>query len=89
MPRQKPKSKRQTLHKKHAIEKKVGQHKQKMRKLAKKYPEIRKKLKKDPGVPHLLANKEELIKKYENALRKKEEEKLAAKEQRKNAQNGN
>ena len=46
MPRQKPRSRRQTLHKKHSIEKKIGQHKQKMRRLAKKHPEIRKKLKK-------------------------------------------
>ena len=87
MPRQKPKSKRQTLHKKHAIEKKVGQHKQKMRKLAKKFPEARRKLKKDPGVPHLYPLKEELIQKYENALRKKEEEKQAQREQKKSGNN--
>lgn len=84
MPRQKPRSRRQTLHKKHSIEKKIGQHKQKMRRLAKKHPEIRKKLKKDPGVPHLHPLKEEFIQKYENALKRKEEQRLAQKEQRKN-----
>ncbi|BFU23001.1 GTP-binding protein [Entamoeba histolytica] len=84
MARSKPRNKRQTLSKKHSIEKKIGRHNQKMRRLAKKFPEARKKLKKEPGVPHLYPFKEELIHKYENALKKKQEDKIAARDARKN-----
>ncbi|ELP88358.1 hypothetical protein EIN_227910 [Entamoeba invadens IP1] len=80
MPKIKPKNHHQKLSKKHSIEKKIGQHNQKMRRLAKKFPEIRRKIKTDPGVPHLCALKEQLVEKYENALKRKVEAKEQARE---------
>ena len=89
MPKIKPRSKRQTLSKRHSIEKKIGRHNQKMRRLAKRYPEARKKMKKDLGVPHLCPLKEELIKKYEEARLQKQQEKLMAKEAKKTEKKAN
>ena len=88
MAKLKQRSKRQTLHKKHAIEKKVRAHNRKMRKLAKEIPESRRLKKKDPGVPHLYPFKEELVRHYEQARERKLEEKREAKEARRAAKAG-
>ncbi|KAL7713488.1 GTP-binding protein [Entamoeba marina] len=79
MPKVRPKNKRQKLSKKHAIEKKIAQHNKKMKKLAKQFPESRRKIKKDPGIPHLYPFKEDLIRKYEAATNRKEQKMKEAK----------
>ncbi|GAB1219861.1 hypothetical protein ENUP19_0044G0037, partial [Entamoeba nuttalli] len=48
--------------------------------LEKKFPEAQKKLNKEPGVSHFYPFKEELIHKYENILKKKQEEIITAKD---------
>ncbi|PKS06417.1 hypothetical protein jhhlp_007165 [Lomentospora prolificans] len=70
----KPKSKRGTSRLRHKIEKKSAAKQRKDRKLAKKNPEWRSKLKKDPGIPNSFPYKEKVLQEIEeNRLRKQEE----------------
>ncbi|KAL2020898.1 hypothetical protein VTK56DRAFT_7889 [Thermocarpiscus australiensis] len=72
----KPKSKRTPVRLRHKIEKASAAKQRKARKLAKKNPEWRSKLKKDPGIPNLFPYKERLLHKIEeDRARRKEEEK--------------
>ncbi|RGP59791.1 nuclear gtp-binding nug1 [Fusarium longipes] len=81
----KPKSKRTPVRLRHKIQKASAAKQKKERKLAKKNPEWRTKLKKDPGIPNLFPYKEKLlqeieenrIKKAELAQRRKELTKAA------------
>merc|ERR1712000_623120 len=77
MPNKKPKSKRTTLHQKFKVEKKVRQHHKKQRREAKRNPGLRKKIKKDPGVPNLHPLKSQILSQY--AARK---EKIAAEQEK-------
>jgi len=61
----KPKSKRGTVRLRHKIEKASAAKQKKQRKLAKKNPEWRSKLKKDPGIPNLFPYKEKLLQEIE------------------------
>ncbi|KAJ3415210.1 Guanine nucleotide-binding protein-like 3 [Chytridiales sp. JEL 0842] len=60
------------------IKAKVNEHNRKLRKEAKKNP-IKKKLKKDPGIPSLFPYKEKLLHQIEETKKKAAEEKLQAK----------
>ncbi|KAF2077292.1 hypothetical protein CYY_001417 [Polysphondylium violaceum] len=75
-------SKRQSLHKKHKVEKKVAEHRRKIRKLARDNPKLTKS-KKDPGIPNLWPFKEEMLHKIEMAKQKASDEKKKKKELRK------
>ncbi|KAL2269978.1 hypothetical protein VTJ83DRAFT_2162 [Remersonia thermophila] len=70
----KPKSKRRTTRLRHKIEKKAAAKERKQRKLAKKNPEWRSKLKKDPGIPNLFPYKERLLHKIEEDRERRKEE---------------
>ncbi|KAH6619815.1 P-loop containing nucleoside triphosphate hydrolase protein [Chaetomium sp. MPI-SDFR-AT-0129] len=71
----KPKSKRTPVRLRHKIEKASASKQRKARKLAKKNPEWRSKLKKDPGIPNLFPYKEKLLHQIEEErIRKKEEQ---------------
>ncbi|TWU77995.1 hypothetical protein ED733_006138 [Metarhizium rileyi] len=61
----KPKSKRSTTRLRNKIEKASVAKQRKQRKLAKKNPEWRSKLKKDPGIPNLFPYKEKLLQEIE------------------------
>ncbi|CAK7268099.1 nuclear GTP-binding protein nug1 [Sporothrix epigloea] len=72
----KPNSKRQPVRLRHKIEKAAAAKQKKDRKLAKKNPEWRSKLKKDPGIPNLFPYKEKLLQQIEDTrIRKQEEQK--------------
>jgi nuclear GTP-binding protein len=66
-------SHRRSLHDKYKIIKKVKEHRRKMNKLTRKNPEMKKKLKKDPGIPNLWPFKEKLIKQAEKRIEQEEE----------------
>jgi nuclear GTP-binding protein len=66
-------SHRRSLHDKYKIIKKVKEHRRKMNKLARKNPEMQKKLKKDPGIPNLWPYKEKLIKQAEKRIEQEED----------------
>jgi nuclear GTP-binding protein len=70
----KPKSKRVSVRLRHNIEKASAAKQRKNRKLAKKNPEWRSKLKKDPGIPNLFPYKEKILQEIEEKRRNKEEE---------------
>ncbi|GAB1311101.1 nuclear GTP-binding protein nug1 [Madurella fahalii] len=71
----KPKSKRTPVRLRHKIEKASAAKQRKQRKLAKKNPEWRSKLKKDPGIPNLFPYKEKLLHQIEeDRARRKEEQ---------------
>ncbi|KIW06827.1 uncharacterized protein PV09_02507 [Verruconis gallopava] len=70
----KPKSKRQPVRLRHKIEKASAAKHRKNRKLAKKDPTWRTRLKKDPGIPNLFPYKEKLLQEIEEKKRLKEEE---------------
>ncbi|KAI9222031.1 P-loop containing nucleoside triphosphate hydrolase protein [Blastocladiella britannica] len=57
----KSKSKRSTCKQKYKIERKVREHHRKLRKEAKKNPNARSKVKKDPGIPNLWPFKQQLL----------------------------
>lgn len=61
------KSKRITCRQKYKIRKKVAESHRKARKEAKKNPDLRKKMRKDPGIPNLWPFKEKLLQKIEEA----------------------
>ncbi|KAI9172081.1 Nuclear GTP-binding [Paramyrothecium foliicola] len=83
-----PKSKRQTSRLRHKIEKASAAKQKKQRKLAKKNPEWRSKLKKDPGIPNLFPYKEKLLEEIEEKRLKKAEEAQKRKELAKAAKTG-
>ncbi|KAK4101683.1 hypothetical protein N658DRAFT_448808 [Parathielavia hyrcaniae] len=70
----KPKSKRTPVRLRHKIEKASAAKQRKARKLAKKNPEWRSKLKKDPGIPNLFPYKEKLLQQIEQTRLRKQEE---------------
>ncbi|KAK5652549.1 hypothetical protein OQA88_10310 [Cercophora sp. LCS_1] len=71
----KPKSKRTPVRLRHKIEKASAAKQRKARKLAKKNPEWRSKLKKDPGIPNLFPYKEKLLQQIEeDRVRRKEQD---------------
>lgn len=75
-------SHRRSLHDKYKIIKKVKEHKRKMNKLARKNPEMKKKLKKDPGIPNLWPFKEKLIRQAEKRIEQEEEMRINLREKR-------
>ncbi|KAF5530593.1 nuclear GTPase [Fusarium mexicanum] len=84
----KPKSKRTPVRLRHKIEKASAAKQKKERKLAKKNPEWRSKLKKDPGIPNLFPYKEKLLQEIEENRIKKAEEAQRRKELAKAAKTG-
>ncbi|KAF4340048.1 nuclear GTPase [Fusarium beomiforme] len=84
----KPKSKRTPVRLRHKIEKASAAKQKKERKLAKKNPEWRSKLKKDPGIPNLFPYKEKLLQEIEENRLKKVEEAQRRKELAKAAKTG-
>lgn len=84
----KPKSKRGTTRLRHKIEKASVAKQRKQRKLAKKNPEWRSKLKKDPGIPNLFPYKEKLLQEIEEKRLKKAEDAQKRKELAKAAKTG-
>ncbi|ERS98443.1 nuclear GTP-binding protein [Sporothrix schenckii 1099-18] len=85
----KPKSKRQPVRLRHKIEKAAAAKQKKDRKLAKKNPEWRSKLKKDPGIPNLFPYKEKLLHQIEETRLRKLEETKRRRELAKAARTGN
>lgn len=69
-----PRSKRQPVRLRHKIEKASAAKQRKAKKLAKKNPEWRSKLKKDPGIPNLFPYKDKILAEIEEARRRKAEE---------------
>ncbi|KAF2120963.1 P-loop containing nucleoside triphosphate hydrolase protein [Lophiotrema nucula] len=70
----KPKSKRVPVRLRHKIEKASAAKQRKARKQAKKNPEWRSKVKKDPGIPNLFPYKDKILQEIEEKRRLKEEE---------------
>ncbi|KAI4601379.1 hypothetical protein KJ359_012571 [Pestalotiopsis sp. 9143b] len=70
----KPKSKRTTVRLRHKIEKASSSKQRKARKEAKKNPQWKSKLKKDPGIPNLFPYKEKILEEIEEGRRRKQEE---------------
>ncbi|KAL6878635.1 P-loop containing nucleoside triphosphate hydrolase protein [Trichoderma novae-zelandiae] len=84
----KPKSKRTTTRLRNKIQKASAAKQRKDRKLAKKNPEWRSKLKKDPGIPNLFPYKEKLLEEIEQKRAKKAEEAQRRREMAKAAKTG-
>ncbi|KAM9977906.1 hypothetical protein ACTFIR_011783 [Dictyostelium discoideum] len=74
-------SKRQSLHHKHKVLKKVAEHHRKVKRFAKQHPELNKS-RKDPGIPNLWPFKEDMLNKIEQQKQKASEEKKNKKEKR-------
>ncbi|KAI9739010.1 MAG: hypothetical protein M1818_005324 [Claussenomyces sp. TS43310] len=70
----KPKSKRTPVRLRHKIEKAGAAKQRKARKEAKKNPEWRTRLKKDPGIPNLFPYKDKILAEIEDSRRRKAEE---------------
>ncbi|KAI4115034.1 MAG: hypothetical protein LQ345_004290 [Seirophora villosa] len=77
----KPKSKRTPVRLRHRIEKASAAKQRKQRKLAKKNPEWRSRLKKDPGIPNLFPYKDKILHQIEEKKRLKEEEVIRRREE--------
>ncbi|KAK0392337.1 hypothetical protein NLU13_1833 [Sarocladium strictum] len=84
----KPTSKRGTSRLRHKIEKASSAKQKKQRKLAKKNPEWRSKLKKDPGIPNLFPYKEKLLEEMEENRQRKAEAAQKRREMAKAAKTG-
>ncbi|KAG8416776.1 nuclear GTP-binding protein nug1 [Metarhizium acridum] len=84
----KPKSKRGTTRLRNKIEKASAAKQRKQRKLAKKNPEWRSKLKKDPGIPNLFPYKEKLLQEIEEKRLRKAAEAEKKREMAKAAKTG-
>ncbi|RCI07830.1 hypothetical protein L249_5775 [Ophiocordyceps polyrhachis-furcata BCC 54312] len=84
----KPNSKRGTTRLRHRIEKASAAKQRKQRKLAKKNPEWRSKLKKDPGIPNSFPYKERLLEEMEQKRMMKAVEAQAKRELAKAAKTG-
>ncbi|KAK4507712.1 hypothetical protein PRZ48_001447 [Zasmidium cellare] len=76
----KPKSKRVPVRLRHKIEKASANKQRKQRKEAKKNPQWRSRLKKDPGIPNLFPYKDRVLAEIEESKRKKAEEQERRKE---------
>ncbi|PNS19750.1 GTPase grn1 [Sphaceloma murrayae] len=70
----KPTSKRKTVRLRHKIEKASSAKQKKARKEAKKNPQWRSRLKKDPGIPNLFPYKNKVLEELEDSRRQKEAE---------------
>lgn len=70
----KPKSKRVSVRLRHSIEKASSAKQKKARKQAKKNPEWRSRLKKDPGIPNLFPYKDKILAQIEDERRRKAED---------------
>ncbi|ORY13733.1 nucleolar GTP-binding protein 2 [Clohesyomyces aquaticus] len=79
----KPKSKRVTVRLRHKIEKASAAKQRKARKDAKKNPEWRSKVKKDPGIPNLFPYKDKILQEIEQTRRLKEEENVRRRQEAK------
>ncbi|KAI9782956.1 MAG: hypothetical protein M1839_004431 [Geoglossum umbratile] len=79
----KPKSKRTPVRLRHKIEKASAAKQRKDRKSAKKNPEWRSRLKKDPGIPNLFPYKDKLLGEIEEKRRTKQEEAIRLREEAK------
>ncbi|KAI9735193.1 MAG: hypothetical protein M1834_001783 [Cirrosporium novae-zelandiae] len=77
----KPKSKRTPVRLRHKIEKASAAKQRKEKKLAKKNPQWRTKLKKDPGIPNLFPYKDRILREIEEKKQLKEEDALRKKEE--------
>ncbi|KAL1966488.1 hypothetical protein VTN77DRAFT_4410 [Rasamsonia byssochlamydoides] len=75
------KSKRTPVRLRHKIEKAAAAKQRKMRKLAKKDPTWRSKIKKDPGIPNLFPYKDKILHEIEEKKRLKQEELQRAREE--------
>ncbi|KAI1825500.1 P-loop containing nucleoside triphosphate hydrolase protein [Xylaria intraflava] len=84
----KPKSKRSTVRLRHKIEKASASKQRKAKKDAKKNPQWKSKLKKDPGIPNLFPYKEKILHEIEDARRRKQEELQKRREMAKAAKTG-
>ncbi|KAL8870830.1 MAG: hypothetical protein Q9174_003213 [Haloplaca sp. 1 TL-2023] len=80
----KPKSKRTPVRLRHKIEKASAAKQRKQRKVAKKNPEWRTRLKKDPGIPNLFPYKDRILHQIEEKKRLKEEDALRRREDARN-----
>jgi nuclear GTP-binding protein len=76
----KPKSKRVPVRLRHKIQKASASKQRKERKEAKKNPQWKSRLKKDPGIPNLFPYKDKILAEIEDGRRKKEEEALRRRE---------
>ncbi|EME89407.1 uncharacterized protein MYCFIDRAFT_76744 [Pseudocercospora fijiensis CIRAD86] len=76
----KPQSKRVPVRLRHKIQKASANKQRKARKDAKKNPQWRSRLKKDPGIPNLFPYKDKVLAEIEESKRLKEEEKLRKRE---------
>ncbi|KAI9655400.1 MAG: hypothetical protein M1821_005548 [Bathelium mastoideum] len=84
----KPQSKRVPVRLRHKIEKASAAKQRKQRKLAKKNPQWRSRLKKDPGIPNLFPYKDKILQEIEEKQQAKESEALQRKEQAKARREG-
>ncbi|KAI0479023.1 P-loop containing nucleoside triphosphate hydrolase protein [Xylariaceae sp. FL0804] len=84
----KPKSKRTPVRLRHKIQKASAAKQRKARKEAKKNPQWKSKLKKDPGIPNLFPYKERILHEIEEGRRKKQEEQQRRRELAKAAKSG-
>lgn len=76
----KPKSKRVPVRLRHKIEKASNAKKRKQRKEAKKNPQWKSRVKKDPGIPNLFPYKAKMLAEIEETKRRKEEEQMQRRE---------
>ncbi|KAF1820950.1 uncharacterized protein K489DRAFT_381994 [Dissoconium aciculare CBS 342.82] len=76
----KPKSKRVPVRLRHKIQKASASKQRKERKEAKKSPQWKSRLKKDPGIPNLFPYKDKILAEIEDGRRKKEEDALKRRE---------
>ncbi|KAG7110806.1 GTPase grn1 like protein [Verticillium longisporum] len=83
-----PNSKRQPVRLRHKIQKASAAKQRKEKKLGKKNPEWRSKLKKDPGIPNLYPFKEKVLEEIEETRMRKKEEQLKRREMAKAAKSG-
>ncbi|KAG2415501.1 hypothetical protein HFD88_006692 [Aspergillus terreus] len=74
-------SKRTPVRLRHKIEKASAAKQRKQRKLAKKNPEWRSKIKKDPGIPNLFPHKDKILQEIEEKRRLKAEEQMRIREE--------
>ncbi|KAI0882801.1 P-loop containing nucleoside triphosphate hydrolase protein [Annulohypoxylon maeteangense] len=84
----KAKSKRTPVRLRHKIEKASASKQRKARKDAKKNPQWKSKLKKDPGIPNLFPYKEKILHEIEEGRRRKQEEQQRRRELAKAAKTG-
>ncbi|KAI1363960.1 P-loop containing nucleoside triphosphate hydrolase protein [Xylaria arbuscula] len=84
----KPKSKRTPVRLRHKIEKASAAKQRKAKKEAKKNPQWKSKLKKDPGIPNLFPYKEKILHEIEEARQRKQEEQQRRREMAKAAKTG-